>query len=278
MRYAIMKSALWRQWWPKIGHGIRRHLVFICAMALAGGVGPCVEAAGGENAALPPKKIDWSFKGIFGTFDRAELQRGFQVYKQVCATCHSLNWLRYEKLSALGFSEEEIKVIASEYEVPGPLNEDGEPTFKRAEKGDYFWKPYPNEKAARAANNGAYPVDLSLITKARRNGADYLYALLVGYQAPPADVTMMPGLYYNPYYDGHQIAMPAPLSEGLVSYSDGTKATVEQMAHDVTAFLAWASEPEMEERKQLGIKVSIYLLFFIVLMYMMMQRVWRRVS
>lgn len=235
-------------------------------------------AAEGPSVAKIPPKINWSFDGPFGTFDRAELQRGFQVYKQVCATCHALEWLRYEKLSALGFTEEEIKAIASEYEVAGPLNDDGEPTVRPAEKGDYFAKPFPNQKAARAANNGAYPPDLSLITKARKHGADYIYALLTGYIKPPEGFHLMQGMHYNIYFDGHQIAMPPPLAEGIVTYADGTPATIQQMARDVSVFLAWASEPEMEERKKLGLKVMIYLAFFTLLMFLLMRRIWKGVK
>jgi len=225
-----------------------------------------------------PAKVDWSFRGPFGTFDRAELQRGFQVYKEVCSVCHGLNLLRYDKLTALGFSTEEIKAIAGADEVPGPLNEDGESTTKKADPGDHFAKPYTNEKIARAANSGALPPDLSLITKARLYGADYVYAILVGYSQVPDEFNLMPGMYYNIYFDGQQIAMPAPLTPSQVIYSDGTKATVRQMAHDVTAFLAWAAEPELEYRRQLGIKVMIYLFFFTLIMYCLMRQTWKKIK
>ena len=238
------------------------------------------QAAGnhGDTAAKTPSKNSWSFNGPFGVFDRAALQRGFQVYKEVCSTCHSLEHMRYEKLQALGFSKAEIKAIAASVEIPGPLNDEGEPTRKPADPGDYFAKPYPNEKAARAANNGGYPVDLSLIIKARKYGADYLFALLRGFVKAPSTFHLMPGMYYNPYFEGHQIAMAPPLAEGIVSYSDGTPATIEQMAHDVTNFLAWASEPEMEERKRLGVKVLIFLSFFTLLLFILMRRTWHGIK
>lgn len=229
------------------------------------------------NEARTPPKVDWSFKKAFGTYKRDELQRGFQVYKEVCATCHSMQHLRYEKLSALGFSPEEIKAIASNYEVPGPLNDEGEPTKKKAESKDFFAPPYANQKAARAANNGAYPVDLTLITKARKYGADYIQALMIGYEDAPSDFKLMTGMHYNVYFPGHQIAMPAPLAENQVTYADGTAATKLQMAHDIATFLSWAAEPEMEYRKQMGLKVLMYLAIFTALMFAMMRRVWKDV-
>ena len=232
------------------------------------------------NAAdvIKPPKHEWTFTGATGTFDRAALQRGFQVYNEVCAACHGLDLVRYEKLEALGFSEAEIKAIAGQKEIAGPLNDDGESTLVKATPADAFANPYPNKKAARAANNGAYPPDLSLIVKSRLHGADYLHALLTGYTDPPAGFELMPGMYYNTYFSGNQIAMPAPLMEDQVEYADGTKATVEQMSRDVTEFLAWAAEPESEFRRNLGIKVLLFLLFFTILMNALMRRVWRQIK
>lgn len=230
-----------------------------------------------SDAKIPPKH-NWSFRGPTGTFKRDQLQRGFQVYTEVCAACHGLDLVRYEKLKALGFTEAEIKAIAGQKEIPGPLNDEGEPTTVSATPADHFANPYPNKQAARAANNGAYPPDLSLMVKARKHGADYIYALLAGYESPPEGITLMPGMHYNSYFAGGQIAMPAPLTEGLVDYADGTQATVDQMSQDVTAFLAWAAEPESEFRRNLGIKVMIFLAFFVLLMYLMMVRVWRNVK
>tara|TARA_A100000171_G_C2113572_1_gene136445 strand:- start:225 stop:992 length:768 start_codon:yes stop_codon:yes gene_type:complete len=232
--------------------------------------------AAGNSGSLP--KQDWSFKGLFGTFDRTELRRGLQVYREVCAACHGLRLLRFEKLEGLGFTKEDIKVIASNYEVEGDLNSEGEPTTRPAEPKDHFVSPYPNETAARAANNGAYPPDQTLIVKARSGGADYIHALLTGYQDPPSGLNLSQGMYYNTVFSGNQIAMAPPLSEGLVEYPDGTPATVHQMAHDVTTFLAWASDPEAEERRQMGIMVLLYVLIFACIMYVLNRRLWKTVK
>ncbi len=236
---------------------------------------PTAKAA--DHLPIPPK-ANWSFNGVFGVFKRDQLQRGFQVYKEVCAVCHGLDLLRYDKLAALGFSEEEIKAIAGSHEVQGPLNEDGEPTLVKATPGDSFANPYPNANAARAANNGAFPPDLSLMVKARVHGADYLRGILVGYEEAPDDFGLMDGMYYNRYFSGQQIAMPPPLTDNQVEYTDGTKATVNQMSEDVTAFLAWVAQPELETRRNLGVKVMIFLSFFTLLMYALMRRTWRKIK
>jgi len=226
---------------------------------------------------VPPKE-KWSFTKIFGTYDRAELQRGLQVYQQVCSTCHGLSHISYRHLKALGFSEAKIKAIAAQKEVQDGVDEEGNPIKRAGKPSDYFPNPFINEKAARAANNGANPPDLSLIVKARKGEASYVKALLKGYVNPPSDVHLAPGMYYNLYFSGHQIAMAPPLSDQLVQYADGTLATVDQMAHDVVTFLAWASEPEMEDRKHLGIKVLTYLLIFTVLIGLIKRRTWRRLE
>ena len=231
-----------------------------------------------NDDARHPEPQDWSFNTPLGTFDRAELQRGFQVYKDVCAACHSLSRLRFRELKALGFKESHIKTIASEYQVTDGPNEEGESYERAALPSDSFPAPYPNEQAARTANGGAYPLDLSLITKAREGGADYLYALLTGYETCPKTLQLFEGKHYNPYFPGNQISMPPPLSEGLVTYTDGTPATVRQMARDVTAFLAWVSEPELEARHAMGIKVLVFLFVLSLLLYAVYRNVWRRVS
>jgi ubiquinol-cytochrome c reductase cytochrome c1 subunit len=237
-----------------------------------------VSPSNATDAPVPPKQ-SWSYKvDKNGSFDRAELQRGFQVYKQVCAVCHGMNLLAYRNLKSLGFNEAEIKAIAAEYNVKDGPNDEGEMFERPARPEDRFVSPYPNEKAARAANNGAYPPDLSLITKARPFGPDYIYALLTGYISPPEGVKVMEGMHYNAYFPGYQIAMVPPLVEGAVTFADGTKATVQQMAKDVVTFLAWAAEPEMEERHQMGIMVMIFLLVFTALMYFVMRRVWQKVK
>lgn len=219
--------------------------------------------------------IKWSFDRFWGTFDRASLQRGFQVYKQVCSTCHSLKYLRYEKLAALGFNESEIKAIAAEHEIPGAINDNGEPTTRKATSADFFASPYPNDQTARAANNGASPPDLTLMIKARPGGANYVHALLTGFVNPPKGFKLNPGMYYNLYFPGHQIAMPPPLTDKQVDYADHTPATVDQMSRDVTTFLAWAAEPELEARRQLGLKVVIYLIFLTTMLYALKRRIWR---
>lgn len=225
----------------------------------------------GHGPKLP--KVKWSFEGPLGTFDRAALQRGFQVYKEVCSVCHALEHLRYEKLGALGFSKDEVKAIAAAYEVPGPLNDEGEPTTRKADPGDFFARPYKNDKQARSANNGALPVDQSLIVKARVGGPNYVYGLLTGYTELPNGFQLMKGMHYNKYFAGHQIAMPAPLRDGQVTYSDGTQATVDQMSRDVTTFLAWAAEPEMEYRKEMGVKVLIFLSIFTLMLIGLLRRI-----
>ena len=227
-----------------------------------------------EQEVQPPHN-QWSFESPLGTFDRGALQRGFQVYQEVCSTCHALDHLRYENLKDLGYTEAQIKVIASQHEVPGPLDDEGNPTKRQGKPEDHFVKPFPNEKAARAANNGAYPPDQSLVVKARKHEADYVKALLTGYTNPPQDMKMANGMYYNTYFPGHQIAMAPPLSPGQVKYADGTPSTVEQMAHDVVTFLAWAAEPTLEERKRMGVKVLSFLALFTIMMYIVMRRTWR---
>ena len=229
-----------------------------------------VNAAGG----VPVPTQDWSFSGVFGTFDRGELQRGFHVYKEVCAGCHSLNYISFRNLVDLGFNEEEIKVIAKEYEVEDGPNNDGEMFTRTAMPSDPWPAPFPNDNAARAGNNGALPPDLSLMVDARVGGADYLYALLSGYHDAPEGKEVADGMYYNAYYPGNQIAMPSPLSDDGVEYGDGTMATINQQARDVSAFLAWATEPNMEERKRMGIKVLIFLLFMTGLFYVSKRRIW----
>ena len=227
----------------------------------------------GAGEKLDYPKLDWSFLGLTGTFDRASQQRGLQVYKEVCSGCHGLRLLAYRNLKAIGYNDDEIKAFASENSVDS-FNEDGEVVEREARPSDKFVSPYPNEQAARAANGGAYPPDLSLIIKARSDGANYLHALLTGYVDAPAEQKVPDGMYFNKYYPGKLIGMPQPLYEDGVEYADGTKATPDQMAKDVTAFLAWASEPEMEDRKRLGISVILFLLVLTILSYLAMKQIW----
>jgi len=224
---------------------------------------------------VKPPARDWSFDGMFGTFDRAALQRGFQVYKEVCAACHSLKLVAYRNLTGIGLGVDQIKVVAAEFEVTDGPNDEGEMFRRPARPSDRFVKPFANENAARAGNNGALPPDLSLMTKARKGGADYLHALLTGYkEEPPAGVKLGEGMSYNVYFPGNQIAMAPPIADDAVEYADGTKATVDQVAADVSAFLAWAAEPELEERKRLGLKVLLFLIVFTALLYALKRQIW----
>lgn len=226
-----------------------------------------------SDAPAPPAR-DWPHQGITGTYDRGALQRGFQVYKEVCAACHALGLLSYRHLEGLGYSPDQVKAVAAEYMVTDGPNDDGDMFERPGRPADRFVSPYKNDKAARAVNNGALPPDMSLIVKARPHGEDYIFGLLTGYEAPPADVKLMDGMYWNKYFPGHQIAMAPPLMEGQVAYADGTTASVEQMASDVTQFLTWASEPHMETRKQMGIKVMLFLFVFIGVLAAVKRRIW----
>ena len=225
------------------------------------------------------KNTVWSFKGIFGTFDRSSLQRGYQVYNEVCAGCHSVQHLSYRNLSEKGgpeFSIEEVKVIASQFEVEDGPNSDGEMFMRSGRLSDKFVKPYPNVEAATAANGGAYPPDMSVLAKARAGGADYIYSLLLGYEEAPANFELDDGVYYNKYMPGNKIKMSEPLSDGIVEYLDGTQSTKAQMAKDVTTFLVWASEPHLESQHRMGFKAIIYLIILITLVYMSKQKIWSR--
>lgn len=222
---------------------------------------------------------NWSFQGFLGHFDLASLQRGFQVYKEVCSACHSLKRISFRHLEALGFSKAEIKALSATYQIKDISSETGEPIDRPGLPSDFFPLVYPNETAARAANNGASPTDLSLIVKARINGPDYIYALLTGYQKPPADIKIDATHFYNTAFPGHIIAMQPPLTaDGQLTYADKTPSTITQMAHDVTTFLAWTSEPEMMDRKQTGLKVLMYLFVMTILLYMAKRRIWSRLA
>ena len=226
-------------------------------------------------------KTNWSFKGIFGTFDRASLQRGYQVYQEVCSGCHSVQYLSYRNLSEKGgpeFSIEEAKAIAAQFEVTDGPNSDGEIFMRPGRLSDKFVKPYPNVEASKAANDGAYPPDMSVLAKARKGGADYIYSLLLGYEEPPEGFEIEEGVYYNKYMSGNKIKMTAPLSDGLVKYSDGTESTTAQMAKDITTFLVWTAEPHLESQHRMGFKVIIYLIILLTLVYMSKQKVWSRIG
>ena len=227
------------------------------------------------------KKQEWAFDGPLGKFDLQSIQRGFQVYKEVCSACHSVHRLAFRNLQQIGFSEEEVKSISSQYTVQDGPNDNGEMYQRPCTPADLIPGPYKNSKEARASNNGALPPDLSLIIKARPDGANYVYSLLRGYEAPPSNIVLGPNMYYNKYFiaGGSQITMPPPLiSEGQVTYQDGTKATIDQMAHDVVYFLQWAAEPEMEDRKNLGVSVFLFTIIFTVLFYFAKKRIWKNIS
>ncbi|XP_042001556.1 cytochrome c1-2, heme protein, mitochondrial-like isoform X1 [Salvia splendens] len=213
-------------------------------------IASCDEAEHGLEAATYP----WPHSGILNSYDHASIRRGHQVYQQVCASCHSMSLISFRDLVGVAYTEEETKAMAAEIEVVDGPNDEGEMFTRPGKLSDRFPLPYANEQAARFANGGAYPPDLSLITKARHNGQNYVFALLTGYHDPPAGVTIREGLHYNPYFPGGAIAMPKMLNDGAVEYEDGTPATEAQMGKDVVTFLTWAAEPEMEERKLMGFK------------------------
>lgn len=226
-----------------------------------------------------PLQMVWPFEGMFGSFDRQSAQRGAQVYLEVCSTCHGLNHLYYRNLSDLGFTDLEIKEIAGNKLVLDGPDESGRMFERKAVPSDVFVSPYSNEESARAANNGAYPANLSLIVKARPDGANYLYSLLTGYQEEtPHSFKVTDGLYYNPYFEGKQLAMPPPLSHEQIKFIDGTPATIEQMARDVTIFLQWTAEPEMERRKYIGLKVMIFLVMFTVFFILVKNKIWKDIK
>jgi len=233
-------------------------------------VGPALAAG---DAPTPPAQ-NWSFDRIFGTFDLAAAQRGFQVYSEVCSACHSMRLLSYRDLAGIGLTNDQIKAIAAAVTVPQGLDDQGAPKEGPGTPASRFKRPFPNDVAARAGNNGALPPDLSLLSNAFLNGPDYIHGVLTGYADPPAGFTLMDGMNYNKYFIGHQIAMPKPLSDGQVTYADGTTASVEQMSRDVVTFLTWAANPEMVERKQMGVRVILFLLLMTCVTYAVKRKIW----
>lgn len=215
----------------------------------------------------------WSFDGVFGTYDRAALQKGLQIYSEVCSACHSMNLLHYRDLAALGYNDGEIKAIAAQKQV-NDLDDQGNVVQRPALPADAFVAPYANDKASRAAHNGALPPDLSLIIKAREGGPDYCYGILTGFQAAPANFHLQEGMNYNVDFPGHEIAMPQPIADNSVTFADGTAATLPEEAHNVCTFLTWAAEPTMEERKATGAKVMLFLLVMTGLLYGAKRKIW----
>ena len=272
------------------------------AILVAGLAGPAVAAEGeAEPTHFPIKKpaeLNWSFEGPFGTYDKAQLQRGLKVYKEVCAACHSMKMVAFRTLEDLGYSEAQVKAFAAEYTVQAGPDSDGEMFERPAIPSDYFPAPFPNDAAAAAANGGAAPPDFSLIAKARavergfptfvfdiftqyaEGGPDYIHALLTGYdETPPEGMEIAEGTYYNPYFvAGKSLAMAPPLFDDMVTYDDGAPQTVDQYARDVSAFLMWAAEPHMEERKKTGFRVIVFLLLFASLVYLTKRKVWSNIA
>ncbi|MBB6308351.1 cytochrome c1 [Xanthobacter tagetidis] len=273
-----------------------RSILFGAAAAVLLASSPAL-AAGGETPR--PERMSWSFAGPFGMYDQGQLQRGFKVFKEVCAACHSANFLYFRNLAqpgGPGFTEAQAKQVASEYQITDGPNDAGDMFQRPGRLSDHWPAPFPNDNAARASNGGALPPDLSVIAKARsyhvgfpgfitdafiqyqEHGVDYIHALLTGYVDPPADAHVQPGLHYNTYFPGHQIAMPKPISDGQVEYTDGAPQTVEQYSEDVSAFLMWLAEPHLDARKRIGFQVMIFLLVFAGLLYFTKKKVWKNVA
>lgn len=258
--------------------------VLVAAVSLFTGVVAYVGAEHHESAEHrfheDPRNFAFSFDApIFARFDNQQLQRGFRVYREVCAGCHGINQVAFRNLAELGYTEAEIRKVASEHQAPDVNPQTGEPATRAGLPADRFPNPYANEVAARAANNNAVPPDLSLVAKARHGGADYIASLLSGYSDPPRDLPAEnrpgQGLHYNRYFANLNIAMPPPLTgDGQVQYDDGTPATVEQMAQDVAAFLMWTAEPNLQRRHRAGVAVLIFLIFASILAYFAYRNVW----
>ncbi len=258
--------------------------IFGATMLFAG-----VNAFAASEGEKHPERHDWKSAGVFGMWDKPSLQRGLQVYREVCSACHSMDLVAFRSLEEFDYNEDEIKSIASEYDYEDKIDDDGEIQSRSGTPADYFPAPFANEKAARSANNGALPPDFSTLVKAREHigfnpmtsvyGEDYIVALLTGYHdEAPEGVELNEGLYYNDYFSGNQIAMTPPLSEGMIDYADGTEASVEQMAYDVANFMYWVSDPTMQQRKEMGLKVMIFMIIFAVMLYFTNKRIWKKVK
>ncbi|HUO98289.1 MAG TPA: cytochrome c1 [Rhizomicrobium sp.] len=258
--------------------------IAIPLLALAASVAGAAVAED-TSQALPPKEMAWSFQGPFGTYDRGALQRGFQVYKEVCSACHSLNMVSFADLAAPGgpgFTEAQAKVIAAGYKIAAGPNDKGETTDANGNRltrpgilADHFPPPFANEEAARASNGGALPPDLSLIIKAREGGPDYVYSIITGFgHKPPRGFAVQQGKYYNPWFAGRNISMPPPLAKGSVTFSDGTPATIPNEAKSVVTFLSWASEPKMEQRHRIGLQAMAFLVLLSGLLFLSYRKVW----
>ncbi len=283
---------------------MKKILASLAAIGFVMAAGAAIAQDDEHSAAEPthfpihkPKQVEWSFAGPFGTYDKAQLQRGLKVYKEVCSACHSMDLVAFRTLADLGYSEAQVKAFAAEYTIEDGPNDDGDMFERPGLPSDYFTPPFPNMQAAAASNGGAAPPDFSLIAKARgvergfptfifdiftqyaENGPDYIYSLLTGYdEEPPAGMEIAEGTHYNPYFiGGKSLAMAAPLSDDQVTYDDGAPQTVDQYARDVSAFLMWAAEPHLESRKKTGFRVMVFLILFAGLMYATKRRVWANV-
>ena len=259
-----------------------RPLAALVALAVPLGAALAEEPSPPGHAHEEPSiaRQDWSFNGVFGKFDRAQVQRGYQVYSTVCANCHSMRLLSYRNLGEQGgpeFSPKAVEILASKAQVTDGPNEKGEMFTRPARPSDRFRSPFANDQLARISNGGALPPDLSVMAKARPGGPDYIYALLTGYREAPVDLKLTQGMHHNAAFPGRQIAMPPPLVDGVVGYTDGTKKTVENYAKDVSAYLMWAAEPKLEERHMLGARIMIFLAAFAVVMFLAKRAVWSRV-
>ncbi len=248
---------------------MRLALAVATALAL-----PALALAAPETDPAPLPSVKWTFSGPFGTFDRASEQRGLQVWQEVCSNCHSMKEAYYRNLEGIGLDADQVKAFASNITVPGGTDDNGQPIERPALPADHFKEPFANDKAARAANNGALPPDHSLIVNAREGGPNYVYNLLNGYRDPPPDIKMGQGMNYNIYFPGRQIAMAQPLHDDQVTYADGTKATVAQEARDVTTFLTYMSNPEMEQRKRIGVRIVLFLIGMTGVTYAVKRKVW----
>uniref|UniRef100_A0A4W3KF16 Cytochrome c1, heme protein, mitochondrial n=1 Tax=Callorhinchus milii TaxID=7868 RepID=A0A4W3KF16_CALMI len=227
-----------------------------------------------DELELHPPNYPWSHNGLLSSLDHASIRRGYEVYKQVCSACHSMEYLAFRNLVGVSHTEEEAKAIAEEYEIVDGPDENGEMFTRPGKLSDYFPKPYANSEAARAANNGALPPDLSYIANARHGGEDYVFTLLTGYCDPPAGISLREGLYYNPYFPGQAIGMAPPIYDEILEYSDGTPPSMSQIAKDVCTFLRWSSEPEHDQRKRMGLKMLMFSLIVIPMLYYMKRHRW----
>jgi len=256
---------------------VKRLSALIAAGAFALGLASPALAADQCTEEVPLPHQQWSFEGPLGTYDEAALQHGLQVYKEVCSTCHALKHLAYRDLTEIGYSDDQVKGFAAQFQVTDGPNDQGQMFQRPGRPSDPFVPPFPNDQAARVANNGALPPDMSLLVKARDGGPDYVYGIATGFKDAPANCKLGQNMYWNDYFPGHQIAMPPPLTtDGQVTYADGTKPTIKQMAADVTTFLAWASEPNLNERHRMGAKVILFLLVAAGLFYAAKRRIWAK--